>query len=56
MNKNASDTKELDIPNPFAPYAVPLGVLMVGAGGLESLLWFRFQRRGMALAAAAVAG
>lgn len=57
MNNNASDTEELVIENPFAPFAVPLGMLMVGAGGLESLLWFRFQRRGMTLAAsAAVAG
>lgn len=55
MNKNASETEELDIPNPFAPYTVPLGVLMVGAGGLESLLWFRFQRRGMTFAATAMA-
>ena len=55
MNKNASETDELAIENPFAPFAVPLGVLFVGAGGLESLLWFRFQRRGIAFAANAVA-
>ncbi|MBP3866513.1 MAG: hypothetical protein J6D25_01710, partial [Eggerthellaceae bacterium] len=55
MNKNASETEELVVENPFAPFAVPLGVLFVGAGGLESLLWFRFQRRGIAFAANAVA-
>ena len=57
MNKNASETDTvLDIENPFAPYSLPLGVAMVGIGGLESFLWFRFQRRSaLVVAQAAVA-
>lgn len=55
MNKDASETEELVIENPLAPYTVPLGVLVVGIGGLESLLWFRFQRRAMTFAATAAA-
>lgn len=31
--------------NPLRPYAVPLGGLVVVAGGAEAFAWFRFQTR-----------
>ena len=52
MNKHESEVeKNMDANNPYAPFTAPLGMLVTGAGGLESLLWFRFQQRGASVAA-----
>ena len=57
MNSNASQTDtEVVHENPFRPYAIPLGAAAMAAGGLEALLWFRLQRKGLQIAIASIGG
>lgn len=53
MGKDETELESFDERvNPLRPYAVPLGGLVVVAGGAEAFAWFRFQTRRLAPALA----